>query len=123
MTDIMQLRYPKVPREKLRSKIEVIYKNNIRKEQLTLNDTYRNKVYRSDTLSFLEFCEKKKPLLAGNGVLMDKNERNPAVNMLHKFGKRRKGFKKEMLSFDELSFEFAMGDLKQKNEKVKMNAW
>lgn len=115
--------YPKVSREKLEKILEDIYDKNIKTEPIIMKDTYRNVDYASDSLTLTEFCDAKKPLMAGNGVLIDRDGENPAIKMLNEMGDRRKQFKDTMKTFDENSYEFGMYNLFQNNEKVKMNAW
>ena len=93
------------------------------KTDMKLNNTYQEKELYSDTLDVSEYYFKCKPATAGNGVLVDPTKFNPALKMLEAFKSNRDQFKKERQQFPEDSFEFADRDLKQGNEKVKMNAW
>ena len=115
--------YPKVPKDKIKEKLLKILKKNIQATPITMTDTYRNKVYKSDTVQLTEFCNKVKPLTAGNGVLFDRDANNPSIKMLNKIGDRRNSIKKDMYNYDPDSYEFSSRNLKQKNEKVKVNAW
>lgn len=123
MAKIVKMRYPKVNRIEIDKKLSKIYDERIKDEEVQLIDTYKNVTYVSSKLNLIEYCEKTKPLFAGNGTLFDPKGRNPAVNLLHKFKKRRTAYKAEMKKHPPDSFEFYMNNLYQMNEKVKMNAW
>lgn len=117
--------YPMLTIEKIVSKLKAIIKENLKVEEVYMNDNYRNKVYKSDTIKLIEFIRKKKALTAGNGVLIDRDARNPAIKMLNTGAEKRAEFKARMKS-DEVvagSYEFNMLDLYQNNEKKKLNAW
>lgn len=120
---LLQQMYPKVSRQKLDKILKGILKKNIKQQQVILRDTYKNKEYSSDTLQLTEFCKKIKPLTAGNGVLMDRDGRNPAIKMLDRMKEKRNYFKAEMKKQPPDSYEFDQFNLFQGNEKVKMNAW
>ena len=120
---LLRICYPKVSREKLEKILSDIYDKRVKSDPIIMKDTYRNVEYTSDSLTLTEFCDVKKPLMAGNGVLIDRDGENPAIKMLNDMGDRRKEFKDIMKTFDENSYEFGMYNLFQNNEKVKMNAW
>lgn len=115
--------FPKIKRKEIDDVLDNIIKENMKKEEIILNNTYQEKKLYSDALDVSEFYYKNKPSTGGNGVLFDATKFNPALNMLESFGDRRKAFKKEMKKYDEGTFGFESNNLKQKNEKVKMNAW
>ena len=115
--------YPKVDKKFINDKLLEILNKNIKSTNLILKDTYRGKTFTTDTLKFPEYCNKSKPTLGGNGVLFDRNRKNPAIKMLDKFAARRKDYKDQMYKCDANSYEFDKYDLYQKNEKVKLNAW
>lgn len=115
--------YPQIPRMEIEGRLDQIIKDKLKKEEMALVDTYREKTLWSDVLDVTQFYFKNKPATAGNGVLFDPTGFNPAIEMLNQFGDRRKAFKKEMKKYDEGTFEFLQNNLYQGNEKVKMNAW
>lgn len=115
--------YPKVKKEKLEKIVLGILKNRIKKESIEMHDTYRNKIYKSDTIQVSEFIDKTKALTAGNGVLFDRDAKNPSIKMLNKKGDERNALKAQMKKTDPKSFEFKMLDLQQGNKKVVVNAW
>lgn len=126
MTKMVKMSYPKISEDKIVNMLEVLLKENkdsLKNESIELIDTYRNVKYKSDMTSIFDFCNDKKVLMAGNGVLLDRDKRNPAINMLHDMGDKRKAYKKQMYASDADSYEFNMFNLKQNNEKVKRNAW
>lgn len=123
MTELVRLKFPLLSKERTSSLLNDIYEKTIKKEKLIMEDTYRNITYESDTRQILEYCEVKKPLLAGNGVLFDADKNNPAIKMLNKIKQKRKFYKAEMKKYEPDSYGFALNNLYQGNEKVKMNAW
>lgn len=122
-TILLKKLYPDVKKEKLGGILDNIIDSNLATEDMQLNNTYQEKVLYSDSLDVSEYFFKAKPSSAGNGVLFDKDQFNPALNMLEAFGIRRKQYKKLMKQFEKNSFGFNMNNLYQNNEKVKMNAW
>lgn len=115
--------FPKTSKEKLKKIVTNELEKNIKKETVELHDTYRNKVYKSDTIQVTEFINSTHALTAGNGVLFDRDANNPSINMLNKIGNNRNSIKAQMKKTDPNIFEFKMLDLKQGNEKNKVNAW
>lgn len=123
MLPLVKLRYPLINKERIDELLDNIYEKTIKKEKLIMQDTYRNITYESDTRQLLEYCEVKKPLLAGNGVLFDADKNNPAIKMLNKIKQKRNFYKAKMKTYEPDSYGFALNNLYQGNEKVKMNAW
>lgn len=115
--------FPKLSRMEMDEILDSIIVDSLKKEDIVLNNTYQEKQLYSDTLDVSEFYYKNKPSTAGNGVLFDAYKFNPALKMLERFGDRRKMFKGMMKKFEEGTFGFDSNNLKQGNEKVKMNAW
>lgn len=120
---LIKAMFPKATDKEIESGLNILIDKNLKREEMILNNTYQEKQLCSDTLDVSEFYFKGKPACGGNGVLINATKFNPALKMLESFGDRRKAFKKRMKDFSEDSFEFADYDLKQGNEKVKMNAW
>lgn len=115
--------FSNIKRKEIDDVLDSFIEKYLKKEEMILNNTYQERELYSDTLDVTEFYYKNKPSTGGNGVLFDATKFNPALNMLEAFGTRRKAFKKEMKKYDENSFGFESNNLKQSNEKVKMNAW
>lgn len=115
--------FPNIKREEIDKQLDKFINENIKKEEIILNNTYQEKELFSDTLDVTEFYYKNKPSTGGNGVLFDATQFNPALKMLEAFGVRRTAYKKQMKTYPENSYEFNSFNLKQNNEKVKMNAW
>ena len=120
---LLKTMYPKVDENKLKQELLNILESNIKNTNLSLNDTYRHKIYSTTTREFPEYCDIAKPTLGGNGVLFDRNAKNPAIKMLDKIADKRKEYKKMMYQCDPSSYEFTKYDLYQNNEKTKINAW
>lgn len=123
MLTILKVKYPKASSETLDNILNDIIKENMKIEEMSLYNSYTNMEFSTDSLQLTEFYFKKKPLTAGNGILFDPDGLNPSIPMLQKQKKKRKEYKNEMYKYAEKSFEFMMGNLKQNNEKTKMNAW
>ena len=123
MKVLMNVLYPNIDEKEKDLFLDNTIKENLQRSDMVLNNTYQEKELWSDTLDVSEYYFKGKPATGGNGVLFHPTKFNPALKMLESFGDRRKQFKKERKMFPEDSFEFADRDLKQNNEKVKMNAW
>lgn len=117
--------YPKLSIEAIVDRLKMIMASNIKTTEVLLHDTYRNKVYRSDTLKMIDFIKNEKVLTGGNGVLLDRNAKNPAIKMLNKGAEKRNYYKQKMYSYDPKTEEymFNMMNLYQGNEKTKLNAW
>jgi hypothetical protein len=115
--------FPKLDRLEIDFILDNIIEDSLKKEDMVLNNTYQEKQLYSDTLDVSEFYYKNKPATAGNGVLFNATKFNPALKILESFGTRRKMYKNLMKTFEEGTFGFNSNNLKQGNEKVKMNAW
>lgn len=120
---LLEVKFPSASKSRLTEILNNIIQNNIKKQEIILHNSYTNNSFETDSLDLTEFYFKKKPLTGGSGVLFDPDVVNPAIPMLKKQKVTRNKYKEEMYSHREGSFGFMMGNLKQVNEKVKMNAW
>lgn len=125
MLKLIKPYYNKVDINTLMVLLDNIIKDNIRVEDISMLNSYLNTEFTTDSLDLTEFYFKRKPLTGGNGVLFDADIYNPSIPMLKGQKATRGKYKKEMYLAHKAGdeFGFKMGNLKQNNEKVKMNAW
>jgi hypothetical protein len=116
--------HPDVSSRKIDEFLNKQIEDNIVIHEGYLDNNYNKKRINVDSLSLLDWCVKKQPIIAGNGCLFQNQdlEENPAAGMQQRFLTLRKVYKKKMFSYPPESYEFGYFDKKQKREKVCVNS-
>ena len=126
MTKNLLAMNPKWDKEDVEKIVEKQILKNIQNPEVSLDNNYTGEHSDATLLSVLDWVDKRKPLIAGNGTFY-KNQHeaiNPIANMLNGMLTKRKAFKKQMFSIEDAeSREYKDLDLKQGNEKINCNSY
>ena len=92
--------------------------------RMRLVNNYLMREFEGSLLDIYDFIIKKKPIIAGNGVLFAQHGTiaNPQLTWISNLMVERKGYKKKMFKYQKGSKEYKMYDLLQLNTKIKINS-
>lgn len=124
VTNSIKLMYPDIPGDELQELLYKIIENNIKVPIATLDNNYVKTQKDVDVLSLMQWVKDNEFIIAGNGTIFKNHsqEYNPAIHFLIDLKKSRDGMKNEMKKLDPKSYEYAMKDMGQLNEKLVMNS-
>lgn len=129
MTKTMLRINPTWNKKDIKKVIEKTIKERIQNPEVVIDNNYTGEEKNTSLLSVIDWCMKRKPLIAGNGTFY-KNQHealNPIRLMLDEWADNRKQFKKQMFEAGEIygvnSRQYKDKDRNQANEKINMNSY
>lgn len=126
MTDVMLQINPSWDKDKVKSVILDMIKDQACNPQVTLDNNYTGESRDTTLLSVFDWVLDRKPIICGNGTFY-KNQYeaiNPIAKMLEDFLSQRKAYKKKMFQVeDSTSPRYKDLDRQQINEKVNSNSY
>ena len=124
VTDSIKLIYPDIPDDQLDEFLCKMIDDNIKIPIATLDNNYTKTTKRVDVLTLLQWVKDNKFIMAGNGTVFKNHsqEYNPAIHFLIDVKNSRDSIKSAMKKKDPKSYEYAMDDMGQLNEKLIMNS-
>ena len=126
VSEIIKQSHPDVDETVLRDKLNDIVKRKIQDLPVELDNNYTEEHRSSTLLSVLDWANKNKPIIAGNGTFYKQHDEsyNPIIDVLRSFKSKRKEYKNKMFDVgDATSREYKMYDNLQMNEKINNNSY
>ena len=124
MRDSIKLVYPDIPENELYEMLYNIIDNNIKVPIATLDNNYTKTQREVDVLTLMQWVKDNQFIIAGNGTIFKNHSQqyNPAIHFLMGVKDSRDSIKSAMKKKDPKSYEYAMDDMGQLNEKLIMNS-
>ena len=124
MRDSIKLVYPDIPENELYEMLYDIIDNNIKVPIATLDNNYTKTQREVDVLTLMQWVKDNQFIIAGNGTIFKNHSQqyNPAIHFLMGVKDSRDSIKSAMKKKDPKSYEYAMDDMGQLNEKLIMNS-
>lgn len=120
----VKLNYPDIKDGELDDFLYSIIENNIKVPIATLDNNYVHTTKRADVLTLMQWVKDNNFIIAGNGTIFKNHsqEYNPSIHFLIDLKKSRDSMKSAMKKLDPSTYEYAMKDMGQLNEKLLMNS-
>jgi hypothetical protein len=120
----IKLNYPDIKDGELEEFLCSVIDNNIKVPIATLDNNYVHTSKRVDVLTLLQWIKNNNFIIAGNGTIYKNHsqEYNPSIHFLIDLKKSRDSMKSAMKKLDPETYEYAMKDMGQLNEKLLMNS-
>ena len=120
----VKLNYPDIKDGELEDFLCSIIDNNIKVPIATLDNNYIHTTKRVDVLTLMQWVKDNNFIIAGNGTIYKNHsqEYNPSIHFLIDLKKSRDSMKSAMKKLDPKTYEYAMKDMGQLNEKLLMNS-
>ena len=120
----VKLNYPDLKDGELDDFLYSIIDNNIKVPIATLDNNYIHTTKRVDVLTLMQWIKNNNFIIAGNGTIFKNHsqEYNPSIHFLIDLKKSRDNMKSAMKKLDPKTYEYAMKDMGQLNEKLLMNS-
>ena len=124
MKNSVKLMYPDIPDNELTEFLYKIIDKNIKVPIATLDNNYVKTQKEVDVLTLMQWVKDNKFIIAGNGTIFKNHDQeyNPSIHFLIDLKKSRDGIKSAMKKLDPKTYEYAMKDMGQLNEKLLMNS-
>lgn len=124
--DTLEKIHPEWDDDSIERILNQLIEENIQLPKVTLDNNYTGESRESNLLSVLDWCIKRKPLIAGNASFY-KNQHeaiNPIAKMLDGFLSERKAIKKRMFSVEDTESDLYKDlDRAQGNQKILANSY
>lgn len=122
---LLKANFPDRSEEEIEAFLEEEINANLKNPEGILSNNYVKKSIKVDLLGLIDWIEKVKPIIAGNGTFFKNQNQgaNPSANMLDEFLDNRKRYKGLLKVYDPSSYEYATADRMQKSEKVNANSF
>lgn len=122
---VYKTKYPHVSDEELRAAITNIAKKKINDREVTVHNNHLKQRQKMPMSKLMTFIETQKPIISGYGVMyLDQNKMyNPSAKMLEGFQTNRDNIKGRLKVLAQGTYEYALADLQQNNEKVCVNSY
>lgn len=120
----VKLNFPDIKDGELDDFLYSIIENNIKVPIATLDNNYVHTTKRADVLTLMQWVKDNNFIIAGNGTIFKNHsqEYNPSIHFLIDLKKSRDSMKSAMKKLDPSTYEYAMKDMGQLNEKLLMNS-
>lgn len=120
----VKLVYPDIPDKELDEFLYKVLDNNIKVPIATLDNNYVKTTKEVDVLTLMQWVKDNKFIIAGNGTIFKNHDQeyNPSIHFLIDLKKSRDSIKSAMKKLDPKTYEYAMKDMGQLNEKLLMNS-
>ena len=120
----IKLNYPDIKDGDLDNFLYSIIDNNIKVPIATLDNNYVHTTKQADILTLVQWVKDNNFITAGNGTIFKNHEQeyNPSIHFLIDLKKSRDSMKSAMKKLDPTTYEYAMKDMGQLNEKLLMNS-
>lgn len=120
----VKLVYPDIPDKELDEFLYKVLDNNIKVPIATLDNNYVKTTKEVDALTLMQWVKDNKFIIAGNGTIFKNHDQeyNPSIHFLIDLKKSRDSIKSAMKKLDPKTYEYAMKDMGQLNEKLLMNS-
>ena len=120
----IKLNYPDIKDGELEDFLCSIIDNNIKVPIATLDNNYIHTTKRVDVLTLMQWVKNNNFIIAGNGTIFKNHDQeyNPSIHFLIDLKKSRDNMKSDMKKLDPKTYEYAMKDMGQLNEKLLMNS-
>ena len=120
----VKLVYPDLNDNELLEFVYRILDENIDVPIATLDNNYIHVRKEIDILTLMQWIKNNKFIIAGNGTIFKNHsqEYNPSIHFLIDVKKSRDKLKSEMKKLDPSTYEYAVKDMGQLNEKLIMNS-
>ena len=120
----VKLNYPDINDGELDEFLYSIIENNIKVPIATLDNNYIHTTKKVDVLTLIQWVKNNNFIIAGNGTIFKNHEQeyNPSIHFLIDLKKSRDNMKSAMKKLDPSTYEYAMKDMGQLNEKLLMNS-
>ena len=124
VSTIVKLNYPDIKDGDLDEFLCSIIDNNIKVPIATLDNNYIHSTKRVDVLTLMQWVKNNNFIIAGNGTIYKNHDQeyNPSIHFLIDLKKLRDNMKSDMKKLDPKTYEYAMKDMGQLNEKLLMNS-
>jgi hypothetical protein len=120
----VKLNYPDLTEGEIDEFLYKIIDDNIKVPIATLDNNYIHTTKRIDVLTLMQWVRDNEFIIAGNGTIFKNHnqEYNPSIHFLIDLKKSRDSMKSAMKKLDPSTYEYAMKDMGQLNEKLLMNS-
>lgn len=120
----VKLNYPDLTEGEIDEFLYKIIDDNIKVPIATLDNNYIHTTKRIDVLTLMQWVRDNDFIIAGNGTIFKNHnqEYNPSIHFLIDLKKSRDSMKSAMKKLDPSTYEYAMKDMGQLNEKLLMNS-
>lgn len=120
----VKLNYPDLTEGEIDEFLYKIIDDNIKVPIATLDNNYIHTTKRIDVLTLMQWVRDNEFIIAGNGTIFKNHnqEYNPSIHFLIDLKKSRDSMKSSMKKLDPSTYEYAMKDMGQLNEKLLMNS-
>jgi hypothetical protein len=120
----VKLNYPDIKDGELEDFLCSVIDNNIKVPIATLDNNYIHTTKRVDVLTLMQWIKNNNFIIAGNGTIFKNHDQeyNPSIHFLIDLKKSRDNMKSDMKKLDPKTYEYAMKDMGQLNEKLLMNS-
>lgn len=120
----VKLVYLDIPDKELDEFLYKVLDNNIKVPIATLDNNYVKTTKEVDVLTLMQWVKDNKFIIAGNGTIFKNHDQeyNPSIHFLIDLKKSRDSIKSAMKKLDPKTYEYAMKDMGQLNEKLLMNS-
>ena len=120
----IKLNYPDIKDGELDNFLCDIIDKNIKVPIATLDNNYVHTTKRVDVLTLIQWIKNNNFIIAGNGTIYKNHDQeyNPSIHFLIDLKKSRDSMKSAMKKLDPKTYEYAMKDMGQLNEKLLMNS-
>lgn len=124
VSNSVKLMYPDIPDNELEEFLYKIIDKNIKVPIATLDNNYVKTTKEVDVLTLMQWIKDNDFIIAGNGTIFKNHnqEYNPSIHFLIDLKKSRDSIKSAMKKLDPKTYEYAMKDMGQLNEKLLMNS-
>ena len=124
VTNSVKLVYPDINDLELEEFLCSIIDNNIKVPIAKLDNNYLHVTKNVDVLTLLQWIKNNNFIVAGNGTIFKNHsqEYNPSIHFLIDLKKSRDSIKGAMKKLDPSTYDYAMKDMGQLNEKLLMNS-
>lgn len=125
MTSQISTIHPEWDEKAIKKVVMMMVDKEFTNPTVEMDNNFTHTKKRSTLLSVVDWYYGRQPILAGNGTFYRNQDEaiNPQARFLEDMGTNRKAFKKQMFKCQEGSPEYKAFDLKQANEKIKMNSY
>ena len=120
----VKLNYPDLKDGEVDNFLYDIIEKNIKVPIATLDNNYIHTTKKIDVLTLMQWIRDNEFIIAGNGTIFKNHnqEYNPSIHFLIDLKKSRDSMKSAMKKLNPETYEYAMKDMGQLNEKLLMNS-
>ena len=122
--EMIHYSYPELSSKEILDAVDYSIIKRMKNHNIILENNYKNKQINSTLIDITEFILEQQPIVTANGVLFKKRADaiNPIANLMQRFLKQRKIYKKQMFTYPKGSELYEKYDLLQLLSKVDANS-